>query len=450
MVKLTIGNSECKAEGLNVKQLSELRAIMSYQADPQSAWHSGSPRSLTRHLMDKRGTFPTGLLYLFEEWAAKNKLKPSIATSRFRPAPRAGFPGATLEHAPYKEQSLAAEICEGMDRGIVVAPTGLGKSVIVVMIIHRLSVPTLVVVPNLELKRQLTETLSTSFGRKFVGDKNSKALICVENVAALDPKEVMSGYDCVIIDEFHHSGAKTYRELNKKAWKNVFYKFGLTATPFRSQDRERLLLESVLSKVIYRVEYKDAVAKGYIVPLEAYYLDVPKTSIQGNEASWPSMYSELVVNNIARNDLIGNLIDQLSKTDAPTLCLVKEVAHGQTLANITGFGFNHGEDDHNRERLLEFNLGERKTLIGTTGVLGEGVDTKPAEYIIIAGLGKSPNAIMQQIGRGLRKYKGKESCKVILLRDTSHKWTLNHFREQCKIIAREYGIKPVRLDYDNS
>lgn len=450
MVKITVGNSECKVEGLNVKQLSELRTIMSYQADPQSAWHSGSPRSLTRHLMDKRGNFPTGLLYLFEGWAAKNKLKPTISTSRVRPMPRSGFPLGQFEHTPYKEQKLAAEICEGMDRGIVVAPTGLGKSAIVAMIIHRISVPTLVVVPNLELKKQLTETLSSCFGSKHVGDSSNQPLICVENVAALDPKEVLAGYDCVIIDEFHHSGAKTYRELNKKAWKNVFYKFGLTATPFRSQDRERFLLESVLSQVIYRVEYKDAVAKGYIAPVEAYYIEVPKTSIQGNELSWPSMYSELVVNNIPRNDIVADLITQLEKAGKSTLCLVKEVAHGQTLANLTGVGFSHGEDEHNRERLLEFNLGERTSLIGTTGVLGEGVDTRPAEYIVIAGLGKSPNSIMQQIGRGLRKYKGKESCKVILFKDTSHKWTLNHFKEQCKIIAREYGIKPVKVTYDNS
>ena len=59
-------------------------------------------------------------------------------------------------------------------------------------------------------------------------------------------------------------------------------------------------------------------------------------------------------------------------------------------------GNYYGQDGiHTRVCFLEFNMGEIKTLIGTTGVVGEGVDTRPTEYVIIAGLGKSKPAFMQ-------------------------------------------------------
>ena len=96
-------------------------------------------------------------------------------------------------------------------------------------------------------------------------------------------------------------------------------------------------------------------------------------------------------------------------------------------------------DDFNRQKT-------HPILIGTTGVLGEGIDTRPAEWIIIAGLGKSKNQFMQNIGRGIRVYPGKKSCKVILFKDGSHKWTLKHFKEQCMILKEVYGIVPMRLE----
>ena len=254
------------------------------------------------------------------------------------------------------------------------------------------------------------------------------------------------GYDCVIIDEFHHSGAATYRKLNKKTWNGVYYRFGLTATPFRSQDHERLLLESVLSKIIYRIEYKDAVAKGYIAPLEAYYYDLPKTEIKGDDSSWPAMYSELISKNIPRNTHIADLLAKLNEAQISTLCLVKEIAHGDALVRLSGECFVYGADQSTKNYIAALNGRDINVLIGTTGVVGEGVDTKPCEYVIIAGLGKSKNALMQQFGRPQRAYPGKESGKVILFRDASHKWTLQHFKEQCKILKEEYGVVPVKLN----
>ena len=66
--------------------------------------------------------------------------------------------------------------------------------------------------------------------------------------------------------------------------------------------------------------------------------------------------------------------------------------------------------------------------------------------IILAGLGKSKNAFMQQCGRGVRRYGDKQSAKIIIFRDASHKWSLAHFKEQVKILQEEYGVTPAKLE----
>ncbi len=440
MLKLRIDNSVCKLEGLTPTQLKELKALLSYTADPQAAYFAQAYNT-RRYLISQRGEFPTGLLYLVEGYLKRFKFaEADIRVQDVRKVPTQLL-GANrfelkLPYTPYPEQIVAAVAAVNHCRGIITAPTGLGKSVIAALIVEALQVPTLIVVPSLELKRQLRADLKSSFG--------SLRNITVENVDALDPNEVDETHKCVIIDEFHHSGAKSYRALNKKAWKNIYYKLGLTATPFRSQDHERLLLESVLSRVIYKVDHAKAVELGRIVPIEAYYVDLPKRNVEGY--TWAQVYKELVTDNDERNSIVASFLASLAAGGKSTLCLVKEIKHGEALADLTGVAFANGQEELTRQLILEFNLNERKGLIGTTGILGEGVDSRPCEYVIIAGLGRSKNAFMQQIGRGFRVYPGKESCKIIIFRDESHKFTLNHFKAQVKILKDEYGVRPVRLE----
>lgn len=436
MIKLIIDNSLSKIEGISQAQFKELRELLSYNLAPQASYFAGGHRSNKRYLLSARGEFPTGLLYIVEKYlytkvhevldhrhAPITLLEPDTEVLR---------PDAGLSLYPWQVEAVRAAI--GAKRGIISATTGTGKSRVIGAIIAALKLPALVVVPRLDIKYQLQADLNAWF--------NGTLDIRVENVDALDPNEVETA-SVLLIDEFHHSAAKTYRKLNQKSWKNIYYRFGMTATPFRSDDNERLLLESVLSQVIYRLDYQTAVDAGYIVPVYAYYFDVPPKRMKGNPKSWPAVYSELVVNNEARNELIADLLAHLEH--APTLCLVKEISHGEKLSKMTGVAFANGQADNTRELILEFNLQERKHLIGTTGVIGEGIDTRPTSWVIMAAGGKSKNQFMQQIGRGVRKYPGKEHCYVILFRDTSSKYLLKHFNAQVKYLKEEYNVIPIKL-----
>lgn len=443
MINILIDNSTSSVTGLSVDQTKDLKNILCYYEDPQAMYFSGNHRSPKRYLLDKKGNFPTGLLYLVEEYVAKNKIDAIVIDKRVVPKRPLKLLDISLDHRPYDEQYEAAVSCIVETRGIVCAPTGVGKSIIIALIIKGLSLPTLVVVPTLALKQQLTDMLQKAFKKVTVGGLGS--FIAVENVDAIDLYEPLTNYNCVIIDEFHHSGAATYRRLNKHAWSTVYYKFGLTATPYRTQDNERLLLESVLSKVVYNITHKECVEKGYIVPIASYYVQLPKKEVTGY--TWAQVYSELVVNNKERNELIAMILKRMFKEGIPTLCLVKEIKHGQILSDLTGIPFANGEEGNAKELIAKFNSKALSCLIGTSGVLGEGVDTRPAELIVIAGLGKAKGQFMQNCGRGFRKFEGKEACQVILFKDDSHKFTSKHFKEQVKHLRQEYGVTPVRLDF---
>lgn len=444
MLKLFIGNSYSRLEGLSMSQFKELRELLSYDPGAKAAYFAGGHRSTKKYLIDKKCQFPSGLLPRVVKWIERGDMPIQKIDDRPLPKPRKGLFTMCLPYPPYPEQVSAAEACRKSERGIVVAPTGLGKSVIAALIVNAIQVPTLIVVPSIELKRQLRESLRNIFGNERVGALGWP--IAVENVDALDPNKELKGYDCVIIDEYHHSAAATYQKLNKKAWGGVFARFGLTATPQRNQDHEQILLESIISEVIYKVDYQVAVSNGRIVPMEAYYYDLPQQEIKGNDSSWASVYSECVVNNELQNRLIASVIATITTVKIPTLCLVKEVRHGEIISNLTGKSFVHGQSIDPAGLIAAFNNGHVNTLIGTTGIIGEGCDTKPCEYVIIAAGGKSKPAFMQQVGRAFRIYPGKESCKVILFNNPSHKWLKAHFKAQVKILREEYGVIPVRLE----
>lgn len=411
---------------------------MSYDIGANANYFSGGWRSTSRALITPKGVFPTGLLPIVKKYLQDEDLPYNLKDQRVKPKSIENLYYLDPPFPPYDEQVEAALAAVTKERAIIAAPTGLGKSLIIALVIFALQVSTLVVVPSLELKRQLTETLTKWFGEDRVGQGKP---ILVENVDALNPKKLELRH-AVIVDELHHVAASTYRKLNQKSWKNVYYRIGLTATPFRSQESERLLFESFLSEVGYTITYKTAVDKGYIVPLKACYYNVITTQETGN--TWPEVYSKLVVNNDVRNTLIANTL--LIQKDKYTLCLVKEIKHGKILSEMTGIPFANGQDEGSRELIRAFSEGSIKALIGTTGVLGEGVDTRPAEVVVIAGLGKSKNAFMQQCGRAFRRHGDKKAATVILFNDSSHKWTKAHFKAQVKYLKEEYGTDIICVD----
>lgn len=426
MIKLEIDNSYSRIIGLSPKQEAAFRDVLSYIVGGSSAFFSGYGVR-KKSLLSKRGEFPTGLASRIVSKLCNEKLDFDIKD--LRTIPTSNIPKPMLEKAyKWQKEALAAAIHNG--RGTISAPTGTGKSRAIAMIAAFFNLKTLVVCPSLEIKRQLSETLK-DFPNVRVENIDSKKLL------------KLTDFDMLILDEVHHAASKTYQKLNKSTWRGIYHRFCFSATPFRNDSEEQLLYEAIAGQIIYKLDYKEAIKNNYIVPIEAYYLEIPKQTTDAY--SWAEVYSQLVVNNEIRNDQIALLLLRLQSNKIPTLCLVKEVSHGRMLSKTTNLPFVSGSDDESRDYINLFNRGEIKVLIGTTGILGEGVDTKPCEFVIIAGLGKAKSQFMQQVGRAVRTYPGKESAKIVLIRDSSHKFLLRHFNVQKKILLDEYGIKLIKL-----
>ncbi len=425
MVKIEINNSLSRITGLNVAQEKQLKAELSYIVGGSSSYFSGyGPRK--KSLLDKRGYFPTGLL----DKVMGVISNPTVVDLRVKPCVGHVLP---ITANPYQSQVDAVNAAIKEKRGIISMPTGSGKSLVIALIASRLNVKTLVVVPSLEIKKQLTESLKAS----------GVANVLVENIDSTY-LNAPANFDCLIIDESHHVAAKTYQKLNVKAWTGIYYRFFLTATPFRNDPEDMLLFEAIAGKVIYQLTYQQAIKAKYIVPVEAYYLESPK--IDTDAHTWAQVYSQLVVNNEKRNEIIALMLLRLNASGVSTLCLVKEIKHGQILAEMTGLPFISGADDDSRQYIRQFSTKEITAVIATSGIMSEGVDTKACEWVIVAGLGKAKSQFMQAVGRGVRKYPGKETAKVLIIQDKSHKFTMRHFNVQKKILKDEYGCVTMKLE----
>lgn len=330
---------------------------------------------------------------------------------------------------PHQSQLNAVTAAIKYEQCGLIMPTGSGKSFVARLIAEHFNLKTLVVVPNLGIKAQMIGT--------FKDMRN----VIVENVDSPRLK-TLTDFDVLILDEMHHAASKTYRKLNKFSWNKIYYRFFLSATGFRNDPEEALLLESICGQIKYQLSYNEAVANNYIVPVDSFYYQVPKQICMAS--TYREVYNDLIINNDKRNLMIVEILSRLSGVS--TLCLVKEIVHGKILSEITGIPFVYGEDETTKDFIRQFNTGTIKQIIGTTGVIGEGIDTKPCEYVIIAGLGKAKSGFMQNVGRAVRNYPGKSSAKVIIFKDSSHRFTLRHFNEQKTVLVDEYGSNPIKLN----
>lgn len=378
-------------------------------------------------LYDEEGYFPTGLLPEVEQVLDKLDVKYEIVDERSKPEMEFKF---VLKESfpPFRYyQKAGAEELQKDHRGVLVLPTGTGKSITAGRMIWDTGVKTLVVTPSKAITDHMTKTLIKHFGKGKVAklktkDRKTKA-INVVNIQALVnmPPEMFNDIRMVIIDEFHHSSASTYLEVNEEHLKNCYYRIGLTATNFRN-DGSEMALRSVLSNILYEYPIRQAIRdKNLMQPdFEVYSIQLEQ------EDTYQKAYKNQIVHNDERNEMIKELA--VLNRDRSVIILVKQVEHGEILKKLLPHcEFIHGQTkDSERERLMEnFRKGKLKGLIGTS-VIGEGVDLPIADMLIMAGGGKSKIQVMQNIGRVLRLYPGKDRPLICDFTDEDGSWLEDH------------------------
>ncbi|GER82514.1 helicase [Thermogemmatispora aurantia] len=164
-------------------------------------------------------------------------------------------PVPAVEARPYQQEALERWLAaEGA--GVIVLPTGAGKTVVAALAIHSLQLWTVVVVPTIDLLQQWRLALASmlqlapeQIGLFGGGDKNLQPItIITYDSAALYPLELRR-FGLLIFDECHHLPAPTYRQIALSAF--TPYRLGLSATPERS-DMAHLELEELIGPEVYR------------------------------------------------------------------------------------------------------------------------------------------------------------------------------------------------------
>jgi superfamily II DNA or RNA helicase len=182
------------------------------------------------------------------------------------------FFDAEIELRDYQEEAVQSWMVDR--RGVIILPTGAGKTYVALEIIRQLNVPSLIVVPTLDLLDQWMEKLSI-FGDvgEFSGRKKEMRAITVSTYdsAYINAERLGNKFMLLVFDEVHHLPSESFRMIAEMS--AAPYRLGLTATMERDDNLHNLLPELVGGKV-YELKPEDIAGK-YLAPYTIRRIVVP-------------------------------------------------------------------------------------------------------------------------------------------------------------------------------
>ncbi len=168
---------------------------------------------------------------------------------------------------PYQKEALAVFLRK--KHGIIVMPTGVGKTIVAMWAMKLLKIPTAIIVPTEPLLWQWHDRLE-KYGLRNVGLFYGKikdirpVTIFIYNSASKHLHK-LARFKFIIFDEIHHLGAKTFIRLLITV-KTAPFIMGLTATPERL-DGKHLVIQKFIP-VIYKLPLSEARRQGWVAPVK--------------------------------------------------------------------------------------------------------------------------------------------------------------------------------------
>jgi len=240
----------------------------------------------------------------------------------------------------------------------------------------------------------------------------------LENQSAV--RELCMNVGCFIVDEAHIAAVIT-EALGEKMHK-AYYRFGLTATPFR-EDNQDIRMEGTLGKKLIEISASDLIDLGFLVPPYIYMVNNDYTE---QSLTWAETYRKHIVECWPRNYRIKQFAEAFKEEGWPTIILVEQKDHGYILENMikdsvfvpSGAGNEEYEEVMSEEeksyRRLMLDAAERNEIILiATQWANTGIDAPRLMALILAGSNKSAGTTYQQVGRILRTV-GKDYNESVL------------------------------------
>jgi superfamily II DNA or RNA helicase len=176
------------------------------------------------------------------------------------PPARVAWPAIDLPDLRSEQEHALAAWRAAKGRGVIVMPTGTGKTEVALAAMSRTRVSTLIVAPVRDLMHQWHQRILRKLGYDagIVGDSlfNLRPItVTTYDSAYLHMAEMGDRFGLIIFDEAHHLPGPTYRESAMLC--AAPFRMGLTATPERADGREKDL-DLLIGPIVYRQEIAQA------------------------------------------------------------------------------------------------------------------------------------------------------------------------------------------------
>ena len=388
----------------------------------RSPWARNSPlyHKLKSEVEGKLYTIDNGNLSIsssFYDYYLELLSGSSIVDQRKETGLKITVPWINKPHALRDYQREAVDLMLSNYRGIINFATALGKTLVATHFIKEYKKKALVICPSESVAKQFYEQFVDVFGKQkvgYYGGGKKKISDITVGIAASVSKHIdefkQADLGVVIIDETHHTPATTFFDISQ-GLSSVGKIFGLTATDYRSDGKD-IMITAGCGKVLIRRDIKWGVDNKWLA--EPYFI-VREVQTGGRDFKDDKLksYKEHVLNNTIMKARIESDAKSMMAAGKQVLILVDEVAHGKELSINLGIPFATGLDKNSQSYVDALNRGKVKGLVGTSGKVGEGTDTKNVDVLILADFTASKGPVIQAVGRSLRKQGTKTKALIL-------------------------------------
>jgi superfamily II DNA or RNA helicase len=486
MLKIKIYNTFAKIDGkLSLDLIGKLDSDLSYN-HPGYQFMSGGRGGYGLsgktggwdgkvRLFSQSQKFSVGLLNRVKRLLDDNNVKYEVEDNR--PILKYGKP-LTLDTDRFQVrdyQVAAIKSAKKNGSGIIRVATGGGKTAIIAGIVAQYNIPTVIYVIGIELLYQMKDTIEAAYGVKcgIVGggvcDINYDITIMtiwsaasafnkeakVEETDFSQDKEISLTSDLksevrkkvesaqlFIFDECQYAASETLQFIHKASI-SAKHRFLLSGTPWRDTGDD-ILIEAVGGEKIYDLSATKLINLGFLIPPEIHFFNVPVVRNVGS--TYPQVYTNYIVENEVRNDLIIKSAKKLVAAGKRLLILVVRVGHGKKIMDLlqeSGLNakfLDGGKSTKNRlETIKDMKDGKIDVLVASK-IFDQGVDIPELDALILAGSGKSSGRALQRIGRVIRLAEGKDKAIIVDFYDNC-KYLKDHSESRIKIYESEPGFK---------
>jgi superfamily II DNA or RNA helicase len=359
---------------------------------------------------------------------------------------------------PYQEDAYQAWVNKGM-RGVIVAPTGTGKTVIASYAIKTSSLPALVIVPTERILKTWVSALGR-FGMKataYYGREKdlSPLTISIYNSVIRHP-EIVERFKLVVLDEVHHAGADTFSMvLNLLDGKAVM---ALTATLKRSDGKHAVITAKL--PIAYVLDFKLAMENGYVSQVEIIPIPAPLTAeerkmyreieeklnrvkIELDDAKARSLPSVAKLDRMLKILLNRRrqLLSKIPSKRAKVLEIVKSVEDDRILVfsesiesvealkkylienGVSAETYHSQKPEHIRDAIFA-GWGKAFRVLLAVRALDEGVDVPEVKTGIIIASGKETRQLVQRLGRLIRPVQGKKARLYVVYAESTYEFEI--------------------------